>query len=160
MNTTHTPESTRGLGSLKKVATRAVLAGGLSLAVLGLATGIANASVTLWCEQPTSVEPGGTGTVCVSFSYQTDHPCPAMNGGFDALIMYEVYDGVSSTPIGQRQGVGPITVTWPASWSKPNPPPFDPGLHTVYLGLKGSPDFQGCMVYANTAGPVDQGNHD
>lgn len=42
MNTHNNPESPPGLGSLKKLATRAVLAGGLSLAVIGLgASGMA-----------------------------------------------------------------------------------------------------------------------
>ena len=46
MNTIHSRESTHGLGSLTKAATRAVLAGGVGLAVIGLgadAVGTANA---------------------------------------------------------------------------------------------------------------------
>jgi hypothetical protein len=43
MNTTHNPESTYGLGSLKKSLARALLAGGFGLAVMGLGAGIANA---------------------------------------------------------------------------------------------------------------------
>jgi hypothetical protein len=44
MTATNNLESTRSLGSLKKVATRTVLAGGLSLALLGLGAGAANAA--------------------------------------------------------------------------------------------------------------------
>jgi L,D-peptidoglycan transpeptidase YkuD (ErfK/YbiS/YcfS/YnhG family) len=43
MNITHNPESTSGLGSLKKSVARALLVGGFGLAVMGLGAGIANA---------------------------------------------------------------------------------------------------------------------
>jgi hypothetical protein len=43
MNIIHNPESTHGLGSLKKSVARALLAGGFGLTVMGLGAGIANA---------------------------------------------------------------------------------------------------------------------
>jgi hypothetical protein len=43
MNITHNPESTHGLGSLKKSLARALLVDGFGLAVMGLGAGIANA---------------------------------------------------------------------------------------------------------------------
>jgi hypothetical protein len=43
MDTAYNSESTHGFGSLKKFATRAVLTGGLGLAVIGLGAGTANA---------------------------------------------------------------------------------------------------------------------
>jgi hypothetical protein len=44
MNTTRNRESTHRFGSLTKLATRAVLTGGVGLAAMGLAAGIANAT--------------------------------------------------------------------------------------------------------------------
>ena len=65
MNTTHNPESTHGLGSLRKLATRAVLAGGLGLAVIGLGAGTANAkSPEISC--PTGVVAGQPSTATVA----------------------------------------------------------------------------------------------
>lgn len=143
--------------NLKKlVVARALLVGGLGLAVLGLGTGIANASVSLWCPDTPAI-PGGTGTVCIN-TLNTDHPCPTVMG-FDALIAYVVTDAVSGKVLGQRDGLGPITVTWPASWSQPVqglPPGVDPRLHMVYLGHQGSADFQGCMVEAAAVAQSDQ----
>jgi hypothetical protein len=58
MNTTHNPESTHGLGSLKKLVTGAFLAGGVGLAVIGLGAGTANAT-PLPAPVPVLPRPGG-----------------------------------------------------------------------------------------------------
>jgi hypothetical protein len=149
MSTTNNLESTHGLGSLKKAATRAVFAGGLNLAVIGLGTGTAHAfEVGLWC--PINVKSGSTGTVCIS-TLNTDHPCPTASRELDALDFWVVTDAESGQVRGRRNGLGPITITWPAS----------PGQHMLNLNKPGSANVQSaCVINVLPAATVNQGDWD
>ncbi|GAC1638973.1 MAG: hypothetical protein NVS4B6_09170 [Mycobacterium sp.] len=60
MNTTDNRESTHRLGSLKKLATAAVLAGGVGMAAIGMGAGIANTDPEITC--PTGVVAGRPST--------------------------------------------------------------------------------------------------
>jgi len=65
MNTTHSPESTRTLGSLKKLAAPVALAGAFGLAAMGLGAGTANAnSPDINC--PTGVVAGHPSTATLA----------------------------------------------------------------------------------------------
>ena len=66
MNTTHNSESTRALGSLKKLATPVVLAGGLGLAVIGLGAGTANAGIAPTISCPNAVASETTFTAALA----------------------------------------------------------------------------------------------
>jgi hypothetical protein len=108
VNTTHDPEYKRGLGSLKKVAIRAVLAGGLSLALIGPGVGTANAQApTLTC--PGIAVPG--------------QPAVVSYAGFDVGgVLDQVYvtTGVSGygDTLGQANGPsGSMMIKWPTTWS-------------------------------------------
>jgi hypothetical protein len=83
MNITHNPESTHGLGSLKKSLARALLVDGFGLAVMGLGAGIANAD-----PPPTdgSSQPGVASTPVA----------PTDNGS--------THIGVASTPVAPTDG--------------------------------------------------------
>jgi hypothetical protein len=81
MSTTNNLESTLGLGSLKKVATRAVFAGGLGLAVIGLGAGLANADPAT----PTiPAPPGLCGNIACS---------PPVGGVLQSMLGAEGTDG-------------------------------------------------------------------
>jgi hypothetical protein len=133
----------RNFRTLKKLTARALLAGGLSVAVLWLGTGIANADPSLWCPQPNTVVPVDTGTVCISESYQNDR---CLVSPLD-LIPYTV-TAPSGQVIGQRIGTGLLRVTWPISWSQPQnlPPGLDPRLHVLTLNQPGVVGHPGCIV--------------
>jgi len=129
----------RNFRTLKK----ALLAGGLSVAVVWLGTGTANADVDLWCPQPNTVVPGATGTVCIGESYQNGQ---CLVAPLD-LLPYTVTDA-SGQVIGQRIGTGLLPVTWPISWSQPQnlPPGLDPRLHVLTLKQTGVQGYHGCIV--------------
>jgi hypothetical protein len=130
MNTTHSPKSTAGLGSLTKVATAAVLAAGVGLAVIGLGTGMggtANAAPppTLLC--PATAGAGLPGTVTAeNFG----------NVGFVRVFDGPVFNGpdpANGPEIGAGDpDNGPVSVVWPdalgihtitAAWYPPLFPP-------------------------------------
>ena len=150
MSTTHNLESTHGLGSLTKVATRAVVAGGLNLAVLWLGTGTANAfEVGLLC--PDNVKSGSTGTACISTSWNAYPTCPTASRELDALDFWVVTDAESGQILGRRNGLGPITITCPAS----------AGQHMLNLDKPGSANVQSaCFVHVLPAATVNQGDSD
>jgi hypothetical protein len=122
MNTTHHPETTSRVGSLTKSATRAVLAGAVGLAFLGLGAGTAGTAnagpqPTLIC--PTPVTAGTNGTVTL-----TNYP------GTDQIAMFDSTAGVvlnnGGAPGSTIWGDSPvpggylINVIWPQGPSGPN----------------------------------------
>jgi hypothetical protein len=109
MNTIHDPQSTYGLGSLKKLATRALLAGGLSVTAIGLGAGMAgtaNAGPAPILTCPGYATPNGTGYV--SFT------------NFDPNVTVVVTDASTGETINSGSP-GPsdnaVLAHWPMKWS-------------------------------------------
>jgi hypothetical protein len=128
MNTTYDRESTPGFRSLTKVATRAVLAAGVGLAVIGLGAGTANAGPPPSLICPASVIAGSPGTVTVTNYFGSaevyDASYPRPGAGFNPYP----YGGTAS---GNNMIVDG---TWPQ-------PPDGP--HTIDAWLGDGPKLPG-----------------
>lgn len=110
MSSTPRPKSTHGLGSLTKMATRAVVAGGLGVAVLGPGAGTAHADPTTMSCPATPVTAGGSGTVTVAGFW-----------GGPIFVADSPNHEVKYEGPGWGNNNGAIAVTWPSA----------PGLYTL-----------------------------